>query len=47
MILISNKRALLPTIKQELENANVNYEAPKSDNLIDTKLGRFILPGDL
>lgn len=43
MILISNKRALLPTIIQELENTNVEYEAPKSDSFFESSPGRFIL----
>lgn len=43
MILISNKRALLPTLIQELENANVDYEAPKSDSYFESPSGRFIL----
>lgn len=42
MILVSNKRALLQTLTQELDNANVNYEAPKSNGFFETSYGRFI-----
>ena len=43
MILISNKRGLLPTLVQEMERVNVNYEAPKSDGFLESSPGRFIL----
>jgi superfamily I DNA/RNA helicase len=43
MILISNKRALLKTIIQQLDEAGVKYEAPKSDGFFETSPGRFIL----
>jgi DNA helicase II / ATP-dependent DNA helicase PcrA len=43
MILISNKRSLLPAITRELDNVNVEYEAPKSDSFFETSPGRFAL----
>jgi len=42
MILVSNKD-LLSVLTQELDSANVNYEAPKSEGFFETSSGRFIL----
>ena len=43
MILISNRRAQLATLTQELEAAGVEFESPRTDSFIDTNAGRFIL----
>ncbi|HMD87846.1 MAG TPA: 3'-5' exonuclease, partial [Anaerolineaceae bacterium] len=43
MILLSNTRAQLPTLTQELDTVGVVYESPRIDCFIKTKPGRFIL----
>ncbi len=43
MILVSNKRAQLATLTQELRMANVEFESPRSDSFFDTAPGRFAL----
>jgi len=43
MILLSNTRAQLDTILQELDAVAVQYESPRAEAFIDARLGRFIL----
>ncbi len=43
MIILSNTRAQLDTILQELDSVAVQYESPRAEAFIDTRLGRFIL----
>ena len=43
LILISNKKDLLPMLKQEFENLKVDFESPNEDDFRDSDLGRFIL----
>jgi superfamily I DNA/RNA helicase len=43
MILLSNTRAQLPTLRQEFDKAGVVYESPRTYSFIDTNPGRFIL----
>jgi len=43
MILVSNKRAQLSSLIQELIAANVEFESPKSNSFFDTVPGRFVL----
>lgn len=41
MILISDTRALLPSIKQALTRAGVAFESPRGESFLDTPVGRF------
>ncbi len=43
MILLSNTRAQLDIILQELDSIAVQYESPRAKAFIDTRLGRFVL----
>lgn len=43
MILLSNTRAQLTTLTQELNSAEVEYESPRANSFIDPNPGRFIL----
>jgi DNA helicase-2/ATP-dependent DNA helicase PcrA len=43
MILVSNKRAQLSTITQELEAAHVEFESPRAASFFDTAPGRCVL----
>ena len=43
MILVSNKRAQLTTIQEELDKEDVEFESPQANPYIDTSVGRFIL----
>lgn len=43
MILVSNKRAQLTTIQEELDSENVEFESPQANPYIDTRAGRFAL----
>ena len=41
MILISNTRVNLPTLRRALTDAGVLFEAPRSDTFFDTRVARF------
>ncbi len=43
MILLSNTRVQLDTILQELDTLTIQYESPRTETFIDTRLGRFVL----
>jgi superfamily I DNA/RNA helicase len=43
LILLSNKRAQTPLLRQQLEQAGVPYEAPRSDSFVDSPPGRMVL----
>jgi DNA helicase-2/ATP-dependent DNA helicase PcrA len=43
LILLSNKRALLPPLRQQFEQAQVPYEAPRSESFVDSPPGRMVL----
>lgn len=43
MILVSNKRAQLTTIQEELDKEDVEFESPQANPYIDTRVGRFVL----
>jgi len=43
MILVSHKRAQLPTLEVELTAVEVEFESPRAGSFIDTKAGRFAL----
>ncbi len=42
MVLVSNKRAQLTTIKEELDKEDMEYESPQANPYIDTRVGRFV-----
>jgi DNA helicase-2/ATP-dependent DNA helicase PcrA len=41
MILLSNTRATLPTLRQALQAAGVSYQSPRAESFLDTREGRF------
>ena len=43
LILISNKRVLLPKIEKALQFAQIPFEPPRSEGYLDSKGGRFVL----
>ncbi len=43
LILLSNQRELLPTLRGALNGANVPFEPPRSESFIDSTTGRFVL----
>lgn len=43
LILVSNKRVQIPLLRQALQNANVEFDAPRADSFLDEDAGRFVL----
>jgi ATP-dependent DNA helicase Rep len=43
LVLVSNKRVQIPLLRQSLQNAKVEYDAPRADSFLDKDPGRFIL----
>ena len=43
LILLSNQRALAQALRQQLDEAAVPYEAPRSDSFVDLPVGRMVL----
>ena len=43
LVLLSNPRAQLPILRQEMNTAAVPFEPPRSETFIDSRVGRFLL----
>jgi len=43
LVLISNKRVQIPMLRQALQHAQVEFDAPRADSFLDEDTGRFIL----
>jgi len=43
LVLLSNKRALLPGLDAEFRSAGVAYEPPRAEGFLDSHVGRFVL----
>ena len=43
LVLLSNKRALLPDLDRAFQAAGVDYESPRTEGFIDTPSGRLVL----
>jgi len=43
LVLLSNQRALLPSLDTEFQTAGVAYEPPRAEGFLDSKAGRWVL----
>lgn len=43
LVLVSNKRAQIPLLRQAFQQAHVEFDAPRADSFLDEDPGRFIL----
>jgi len=43
LVLLNNKRVLLPILSAAFENAGVEYEPPRTETILDSEIGRFVL----
>lgn len=43
LILLSNQRELLPSLRDALNGVGISFEAPRADSFIDSEIGRFVL----
>ena len=43
LVLISNKRVLLPDLRNAFQSASVEYEPPRTESFLDSEIGRLVL----